>query len=306
MVSSGLLRDRLLARMREAGGPVDHQQLAAEVLGIRGAPPDLARKLVAQALVLEDRRDAWRRTGERICRDAPTAPGVYILKDEDDRAVYVGKAVNLRRRLRAHFAERRWRATKADLARVTSADWTEVGSELEALLREAALIAELQPIVNVQIAAPAFETRAIPLPLIRDTVVLLPSVESDSVELIAARVDGGWMIQRTRRSGADLAVHTQRLWKFFFGAFRRAPSTQHIARGTLHVAPSTQHVAPSTQHVAPCTLHLAPIVFSWLAKRGVAATRIDIRAMANARDLRMRLAALLRDVRLFHERLEQC
>ena len=100
------------------GDAPDHQQLAAEVLGIRGAPPELARRLVAQALVLEDRREVWRTAGERICRDAPAVPGVYVLKDAAGRALYVGKAVNLRRRLRTHFAERRWRSLKAgDVAR---------------------------------------------------------------------------------------------------------------------------------------------------------------------------------------------
>ena len=44
-------------------------------------------------------------------------PGVYVIRDEDGRALYVGKAVNLRRRLRAHFVERRWRAIKPGLAR---------------------------------------------------------------------------------------------------------------------------------------------------------------------------------------------
>src|SRR6202030_1358727 len=100
-----LLRDRLRARIAEMGDAPDHQRLAADVLGIRGAPPELARRLVAQALVLEDRRDAWRLAGERICRDAPATPGVYVLKDADGRALYVGKPTNLRRRLRAHFAE---------------------------------------------------------------------------------------------------------------------------------------------------------------------------------------------------------
>ena len=199
-----MLRDKLLSRIAEMGDAVDHQRLAAEVLGIRGAPPALAKRLVAQALVLEDRRDAWRLAGERICRDAPAVPGVYVLKDAGGRALYVGKAVNLRRRLRAHFAERRWRAIKPELARAADAEWQEVGSELEALLREAALIGELQPPVNVQTAAPALDTRAIPRALLRDLVVLAPSVEDDSVEFIAARVDdGAWMIQRTRRNGAD-------------------------------------------------------------------------------------------------------
>ena len=54
--------------------------------------------------------------------------------------LYVGKAINLRRRLRSHFAARRWRGLKAPLARADGAEWHEVGSELEALLREATLI----------------------------------------------------------------------------------------------------------------------------------------------------------------------
>src|SRR5436190_973936 len=201
-MTAPLLRDKLLARIAEMGDAIDHQRLAAEVLGIRGAPPALAKRLVTQALVLEDRRDVWRRSGERICRDAPAVPGVYVLKDADGRPLYVGKAVNLRRRLRAHFAERRWRAIKPELARAADAEWREVGSELEALLREAALIQELQPPVNVQTAAPDLSTRQVPRALVRDVLVVAPSIEADSAELIGAAVDGRWMIQRARRDGA--------------------------------------------------------------------------------------------------------
>ena len=112
------------------------------------------------------------------------------------------------------------------------------------------------------------------------SVVLVPSVEPDSVEFVAARVDdGAWMIQRTRRSGADLAVHTHRVWRFFNSALRRARSTG---------------------------LPLGPIVYSWLAGRGQSATRVDPHASASVQELRARFAALLRDDRLFHERLEQC
>ena len=272
-----MLRDRLLARLAEMGDAPDHQRLAAEVLGIRGAPPELARRLVAQALVLEDRSEVWRRTGERICADAPATPGVYVLEDAGGQPLYVGKAINLRRRLRAHFAARRWRAIKPEMARAAGATWHEVGSELEALLREAALIHELQPPVNVQTSAPDLTTREVPRALVRDVLVLVPSVEADSVELVAATVDGRWMIQRTRRGGDDLAVHTQRLMRFFNG----------LRRGRDEV--------PA----------LAPIVFSWLFGRGEAATRLDPREVRDARELRARLAALLRDERLFHERLDQ-
>src|SRR6476660_5525142 len=147
-----MLRDRLLARIAEMGPEPDHEKLAEEVLGIRGAPPELARKLVSQALVLEDRRDKWRQVGDRICHGAPATPGVYTLRDENGVALYVGKANNLRRRLRTHFAGRRWRALKPAMSRVANAEWTEVGSELEALVREAIAIKKLKPIVNVQLA----------------------------------------------------------------------------------------------------------------------------------------------------------
>jgi predicted GIY-YIG superfamily endonuclease len=268
-----LLRDRLLAGLAKMGDSPDYQQLVASVLGIRGAPPELARRLVAQALVVEDRRDAWRQAGERVCRDAPATPGVYVLRGEDGRTLYVGKAVNLRRRLRAHFAERRWRGLKADMSRAAAAEWREVGSELEALLREADLIGQLQPTVNVQIAAPVMRSRAIPRALVRDVLVILPSVEADSVELVGARVDGGWMIQRTRRNGADLAVHVARAWRFFKASFDGSA--------------------------------LAPIVFSWLGGRGASATRLDPHDVTSARGLRTRLSALFGDDRLFAERLDQ-
>ena len=120
--SEMLLRDRLNARLAAMGPAPDHQRLVAEVLGIRNAPPELARRLVAQALVIEQREDAWRHIGERICGSAPDSPGVYVLRDEGGQPVYVGKAINVRRRLRAHFARRRWSKLKAAMARVVDAE----------------------------------------------------------------------------------------------------------------------------------------------------------------------------------------
>jgi len=50
---------------------------------------------------------------------------------------------------------------------------------------------------------------------------------------------------------------------------------------------------------------LAPLVFSWLVGRGANATRLDPAEIPSAKELANRLAALFRDERLFHERLEQ-
>jgi hypothetical protein len=268
-----VLRDKLIARLREMGDEPDHRRLVSEVLGIHGVPDALARRLVAQALVMEDRREAWGRTGEQICRDAPALAGVYVLRDADARVLYVGKAVNLRRRLRAHFAARHWRAVRPGLARVADAEWRVVGSEIEALLAEASLIEELQPAINVQTGPPRLRVRAIPPALVRDVIVVVPSVEHDSVELLAARAVGPWMLQRTRRNGADLPVHCTRLKRFFASC-----------RGAADPA-------------------LAPLVFSWLAGRGQTATRLDPHDVRSARELRTRLAHVLADERLFAERL---
>jgi predicted GIY-YIG superfamily endonuclease len=282
-----LLRDRLRARLVEMGAQPDHQRLAADVLGIRNASPELARRLIAQALVIEDRRDGWRRVGDRVCAGAPTSPGVYVLRDERGRALYVGKAARLQRRLRAHFARRRWPAVKAAMARAVDAEWQVVGSELEALLREAALIERLQPIVNVQTGPPALRTRAISRALIRDVIVVLPSGAEDAVELVAVRADGPWMIQRTRRDGANLVVHTSRLMRFFHSPLSSSRTTSSPDDGVLGHG------------------MLAPIVFSWLARRGANATRLDPHDAPTRRELAARLSALLSDDRLFTERLDQ-
>jgi predicted GIY-YIG superfamily endonuclease len=270
-----LIRDRLLARLAEMGGAPDHQRLASEVLGICNATPELARRLVAQALVVEDRREVWRRAGEQIAARAPAVPGIYVLRDQSARAVYVGKANNLRRRLRAHFATRRWRGLKAPFARIADAEWQEVGSEIEALLREASLIEELQPAANVQVGAPNLETRAIPATLVRDVIVIVPSVDPASAELVAARADGGWLIARTPRDGSRLKTDATRLMRFF-----QSPLRDRFASSRL-----------------------APIVFSWLAGRGASASRIDPHDAPTITALRALLRVLLADEDLFSERI---
>jgi predicted GIY-YIG superfamily endonuclease len=267
-----VLRDRLLARLSPGQAP-DYQQLACEVLGIRGATPALARSLVEAALVFEDRREHWRRVGERARREAPAAPGVYVFRDWSGTVLYVGKAANLRRRLRAHFENRRWRMLPPALAGVAAIEWQQAGSEIEALLREALLIRDLQPVVNVQTAAPALATRAIPCSLVRDVVLLVPSIDPDAVELVAAREDGATMLQRTRRSGAELARHSRKLWTFFV-------ERSHTDRDGS-----------------------APLVFSWLAGRGQHTTRLNPCDSASARHLRIQLGRLLADRGLFSERL---
>jgi excinuclease ABC subunit C len=82
----------------------------------------------------------------------PIKPGCYLFKDSTGKIVYVGKAVNLRNRVRSYFHEtvdspktERLVSTIADLETII------VGSELEALILEMNLIKKHRPKYNVRL-----------------------------------------------------------------------------------------------------------------------------------------------------------
>jgi DNA polymerase-3 subunit epsilon len=82
---------------------------------------------------------------------APTRPGVYVFRDAHGQALYVGRARDLRARLRSYFRTERQRpAVEAALAAVERVEWTVLGSELEAALEELRLIRELRPPANAR------------------------------------------------------------------------------------------------------------------------------------------------------------
>ncbi|OGZ50434.1 MAG: hypothetical protein A3C83_00120 [Candidatus Ryanbacteria bacterium RIFCSPHIGHO2_02_FULL_47_25] len=78
--------------------------------------------------------------------NAPQTPGVYYFKDRHKRVIYVGKAANLRARLRS-YAQPGW---KEDMLReASSITWEELSSDIEALIRESELIKKLKPHYNI-------------------------------------------------------------------------------------------------------------------------------------------------------------
>src|SRR5919198_348787 len=86
---------------------------------------------------------------------APTTPGVYLFRDKYDQVLYVGRARDLRVRLRSYFRTDRQRpAVEAALEALERIEWREVGSELEAALEELRLIRELRPPANARVARP--------------------------------------------------------------------------------------------------------------------------------------------------------
>ncbi len=86
-------------------------------------------------------------------RTFPTAPGVYLMKDELGRVIYVGKAVNLRNRAGSYFtaAAATDRRTAELVTEIRDIDYVETDSEVDALLLEARLIKDVQPRFNSEL-----------------------------------------------------------------------------------------------------------------------------------------------------------
>lgn len=81
----------------------------------------------------------------------PQKPGVYIMKDENEKIIYVGKAINLRNRVRQYFQESAGKMIKVQnmVNRIQSFEYIVVDSEMEALILENNLIKENRPKYNI-------------------------------------------------------------------------------------------------------------------------------------------------------------
>lgn len=79
----------------------------------------------------------------------PTSPGVYLFKDGSGTVIYVGKAKNLRARVRSYFGQSVSSKVALLVKNIESIDHIQVDNEVEALLLENKLIKQYQPRFNV-------------------------------------------------------------------------------------------------------------------------------------------------------------
>ena len=77
----------------------------------------------------------------------PHKPGVYLMHDQDDNVIYVGKAVNLYNRVRSYFRASTKKTPKIErmVSLINHFEYIVVDSELEALVLENSLIKEYNP-----------------------------------------------------------------------------------------------------------------------------------------------------------------
>lgn len=129
------------------GYPLADAEVAARVVALlRGRQPSAPSNAPhgsAGSVALPFPR-AWLAT-------VPSEPGVYVVEDANGAALYVGKAVNLRRRLAAYAgpAPALHRRLEALAVRARRVSVLPAPSDLEATLLESRLIAERQPVFNV-------------------------------------------------------------------------------------------------------------------------------------------------------------
>lgn len=90
---------------------------------------------------------------EEELKKLPARPGVYIMHDEHDDIIYVGKAISLRNRVRQYFQSSRGKSVKIQqmVERIRRFEYIVTDSELEALVLESNLIKEHRPKYNTML-----------------------------------------------------------------------------------------------------------------------------------------------------------
>lgn len=104
--------------------------------------------------VLKSRKD-WVMTFniEEELKKLPAKPGVYIMRDEKDTVIYVGKAIILKNRVRSYFQSSRNHTTKIQqmVSHIHHFEYIITDSEVEALVLECNLIKEYWPKYNTML-----------------------------------------------------------------------------------------------------------------------------------------------------------
>jgi DNA polymerase III subunit epsilon len=133
----------------------DAEATAEILLALIGLAQERGAGTVAELADLAAPR-ARRLAGKRsLVAGAPPRPGVYLFRDRNEQVLYVGRARDLRARLRSYFRTERQRpAVEAALGALERVEWRVLGSELEAALEELRLLRELRPPANARSTRP--------------------------------------------------------------------------------------------------------------------------------------------------------
>jgi DNA polymerase III subunit epsilon len=129
----------------------DAQATAEVLVQLVGLAQERGTGTVAELVELSAPRARRLAAKRSLVAGAPPQPGVYLFHGRDGQVLYVGRARDLRARLRSYFRTERQRpAVEAALAALDRVEWRVLGSELEAALEELRLLRELRPPANAR------------------------------------------------------------------------------------------------------------------------------------------------------------
>ena len=133
----------------------DAEATAEILLALIGLAQERGAETVADLQELGATRARRVHAKRSLAFGAPERPGVYLFLDRAGQVLYVGRARDLRARLRSYFRSERQRpAVEAALGALDRVEWRVLGSELEAGLEELRLLRELRPPANARGARP--------------------------------------------------------------------------------------------------------------------------------------------------------
>jgi DNA polymerase III epsilon subunit family exonuclease len=152
----GALAYRFVTEARPCHRALPDAEATAEILlRLIGMAQERGARSVADLVELAATRPRRIHRKRNLAFGAPQRPGVYLFRDAHDQVLYVGKARDLRARLRSYFRSDRQRpAVEGALGALERIEWRITGSELEAALEELRLIRELRPPANARSARP--------------------------------------------------------------------------------------------------------------------------------------------------------
>jgi DNA polymerase III subunit epsilon len=127
----------------------DAEATAEVLVRLIGLAQELGARRLSELRTLAAPRKRRVYDKRSVARGAPTSPGVYLFRDKHGQVLYVGRARDLRARLRSYFRSERQRpSVEAALLALDRIEWRVLGSELEAALEELHLIRKLNPPAN--------------------------------------------------------------------------------------------------------------------------------------------------------------
>jgi len=89
---------------------------------------------------------------EEKLKEIPSSPGVYLHKNAAGKVIYIGKAKNLRSRVRSYFRARSFdRKTDALVGQIADLEFIVTDNEVEALILEATLVKQHKPRYNIKL-----------------------------------------------------------------------------------------------------------------------------------------------------------